>query len=174
MSGKGRVAGSKNKVRRLSDVQIERMVKKYREGASTTLIAQALSFNATTITRYLREAGIEIRPAGFRFGEDHHQWRGGRIVGSTGYIFRHITPEHTFFCMAVKKAGNHSYVLEHRLVMAESLGRPLEDHETVHHIDGNKENNDPGNLQLRSGRHGRGAAFRCADCGSCNITSVAL
>ena len=39
-----------------------------------------------------------------------------------------------------------SYV--HRLVMEEYLGRKLEDGEVVHHIDGNKINNDIENLEL--------------------------
>lgn len=37
---------------------------------------------------------------------------------------------------------------EHRLVMAQKLGRPLKTSEHVHHIDRNKANNDPANLML--------------------------
>lgn len=36
----------------------------------------------------------------------------------------------------------------HRLVMSEKLGRLLNSDEIVHHIDENKENNDPENLEL--------------------------
>jgi hypothetical protein len=39
-------------------------------------------------------------------------------------------------------------VLEHRLVMAEHLGRPLKPTEVVHHIDGNNLNNELSNLLL--------------------------
>lgn len=42
----------------------------------------------------------------------------------------------------------NNYVLEHRLVMAESLGRSLTPSEIVHHIDGDKTNNCITNLGL--------------------------
>lgn len=67
-----------------------------------------------------------------------------------------------------------SRVLEHRHVMAEHLGRPLTDDETVHHLDGDKANNALGNLQLRQGRHGKGARFVCRSCGSHDVEAVEL
>lgn len=44
----------------------------------------------------------------------------------------------------VKFMGRHL----HRVVMEEKIGRPLKPGEVVHHIDGNKRNNHPGNLEL--------------------------
>lgn len=58
-----------------------------------------------------------------------------------GYILRLVT-EHPY-------ANKRGYVHEHRLVMEQKLGRfliPRE--ELVHHIDGNRENNDIENLKL--------------------------
>jgi hypothetical protein len=39
-------------------------------------------------------------------------------------------------------------VLEHRHVMEQILGRPLDKHETVHHKDGQRQRNTPDNLEL--------------------------
>jgi hypothetical protein len=54
------------------------------------------------------------------------------------------------------------------------LGRLLTPSETVHHIDGDRLNNHPTNLQLRSGKHGNGVSRICGDCGSINVLSVEL
>lgn len=43
-----------------------------------------------------------------------------------------------------KFLGRH----EHRVVAEQKIGRPLKKGEVVHHIDGNKRNNDPDNLMI--------------------------
>lgn len=43
-----------------------------------------------------------------------------------------------------KTYGRHT----HRIVAEKILGRPLKEGEIVHHIDGNKRNNDPSNLMV--------------------------
>lgn len=69
---------------------------------------------------------------------------------SNGYILiqKSLVPEkhHWLF--------NWSFpVMEHRYIMSVKLNRPLYEDEIVHHIDGNRQNNDESNLELWSKSH---------------------
>lgn len=74
---------------------------------------------------------------------------GRRIDPSKGYIRVSpcaISPEDMPLYHAMRGTGTH--VLEHRLVMARMIGRPLTSAELVDHEDGDKLNNDPSNLRI--------------------------
>jgi hypothetical protein len=75
-----------------------------------------------------------------RQGARNNRWKGGRSVNQEGYVLVWF-PSHP-------DADPNGYILEHRLVMAQSLGRPLSSEEVVHHIDGDRSNNLIGNLKL--------------------------
>lgn len=175
MNRGGRKPGARNKHRRITEVQLKKLVRDYEAGKGTEELAVPLSVSASSVARWLREAGVAIRPPGFGKGKDHHAWSGGRHVDDNGYVKIWVPADAPFACMA-QKHGNAGggYAYEHRLVMAKQLGRSLEDYETVHHIDGNQQNNAPENLQLRQGRHSKGKVLRCAACGSHNILHVSL
>lgn len=68
-------------------------------------------------------------------------WKGGRSIASTGYVLIRVGVRHHL-------ADVRGYAYEHRLVAEKKLGRPLKPGEQVHHIDGNKQNNDPDNIEV--------------------------
>lgn len=121
--------------------------------------------------RIMQELGISIEEIKSRRleGENHHLWNGGRQITDQGYVLITIRSTDPYFCMRQDRKKNRGRILEHRYVMAQHLGRPLEVYESVHHIDGNRQNNDISNLQLRSSGHGIGQVCKCRNCGSTDI-----
>ncbi len=77
-----------------------------------------------------------------KLGPKHWNWTGGRFVTSSGYVSVYVGYGHP---MAQK---SKPHVLEHRLVMAEHLGRYLLPTESVHHRNGDKQDNRIENLEL--------------------------
>lgn len=86
-------------------------------------------------------------PSYGRRREQSPRWKGGRKVRKDGYVLV-VAPEgHPHPADRSKRTGI-AYILEHRLVMEQLLGRYLRPEEVVHHRDNNPSNNAPENLVL--------------------------
>lgn len=128
-------------------------------------VARKLGMGHITVRRVLLQEGVQLR----RQGVHNFNYGGEKILTKSGYLMVYCPPE--FSGMRGKKTHR---VFEHRLVMAQYLGRELEKYETVHHINSDRSDNRVSNLQLRIGKHGNGSAYECLNCGSFNIAPVAL
>jgi hypothetical protein len=161
---KPRSAGSKKKF--FSDENIKKICDLYKNGISQEKIAKKINVSQCLVSRILRSSGLN---KGVRSGADHPHWKGG-ILDFDGYNAELVSKSDPMYCMA----NSMGYVMQHRLVMARHLGRPLEKNETVHHINGIRKDNRIENLQLRHGKHGVNQCYECVNCGSRNIKAVLL
>lgn len=140
----------------------------YEGGLTQTQIGYKFGSSQIQISRILKAGGISSDKKAKR--ERHGQWKGGRYVNKDGYVF--VLGEDYPELSSMK--NSIGYISEHRLIVALSLGRPLERSETVHHINGNTSDNRIENLQLRQGQHGSGIVMQCACCGSYDVKKVKL
>ena len=121
-----------------------------KEQLSAQQVAKACNCNIGTILKWLGKFNIPKRgraeatklwfkrnDSSIR-GANHPRWKGGRKM-SGGYV-QIYKPEHPF--------ATNRYVMEHRIVMERKIGRTLHSWETVHHINGVKNDNRIRNLKL--------------------------
>ena len=149
-----------------SQDEIESIKNRVDSNESRYSIAKDLGIDRKTLTKILKTNGIEIKDDRRKRGKDNLNWSGGRIEAGGGYMKVFISDEIRGF---VPPSYKSRYILEHRLVMARHLGRPLASNESVHHINGNRSDNRIENLQLRRDKHGQGQVWYCNECGSNNI-----
>lgn len=76
-------------------------------------------------------------------GPMNARWNGGKWRHPDGYIGVAVPEGHH-----LRQA--HGYAFEHQLVAEEMLGRRLHDDEVVHHRNGKRDDNRPGNLEVKT------------------------
>lgn len=124
------------------------IARRYLAGESLTQLAKAFGKSDQGIRYRLRVAGVprrSIAEAGVlgwkrRTNRRSPVYNGGRVNRSDGYVMI-WAPDHP-------AAIGNGYVMEHRLVMEQMLGRRLARHEIVHHRNGDRADNRPENLEL--------------------------
>ncbi len=142
----------------LTETQIAEAIELYDGGQwHPRTLAERYGVSPQTVRDRLIEAGVKLKRRGFK-----------RVVDKGGYIKIWVDIENDPIGAAMIRKGTN-LIMEHRLVMARHIGRPLTDGETVHHKNGIRDDNRIENLQLRLGHHGRGVVMVCCDCGSRNV-----
>ncbi len=142
------------------------IIERYVSGESIPQISDATGIPRSTIRFRLKKAGVlRSRAEGVRIAAKQ-----GRLQSMKG-VKRVFTEEHKAAIreasrkrasknavgVSAKKSGYveftngpHKGKALHRVTAESVIGRKLERHEHVHHIDGDRSNNDPSNLQVLS------------------------
>lgn len=138
---------------KLSSVELSKLY--LEEKLSAQAIGKKHNCSYGSVISALRKCHIPLRTQRdalglvIRTGANNPSWKGGRYKDKQGYIHIRINKDSPCYSMA----SSNGYVAEHRLVMAQHLGRPLKSSEQVHHIDGRKDNNGILNLMLTDIHH---------------------
>ncbi len=122
------------------DRNAELVLQMNRECRSLAEMAKAVGTKGSEVKKFLRRHGETREFPKAVTGPRHYAWK-GRTTDADGYVLVHVKGH-------PRQRRHAPYIFEHRLVMEQHLGRPLERREVVHHKDGNKANNQIENLQL--------------------------
>nr|DAG38919.1 MAG TPA: terminase ATPase subunit [Caudoviricetes sp.] len=146
----GYVCGRKKKPFIPTQKEVQDIVSTYKAGYSSTQLGLRYNVCPNSILKVLKKNGVRIRPSVAVLAQMYRKTRGEREKRrrpgfkthpprstSAGYVVVYA-PDHP--------RAQHGYIWEHVLVVEKELGRYLGPDEVVHHIDRQKNNNDPANL----------------------------
>ena len=141
-----------HKVGRIGIANHGRLLVMIAEGKTAIEMGEILNVDAETVRKFARKRGLTIRPQPMAM-ENHPCWQGGTLLDKHGYRMRRVDRNgpYGYLIRAGRKDDARGYALEHRIVMHDKIGRRLTKKEVVHHMDGDKTNNDPENLFLFDG-----------------------
>ena len=117
--------------------------KYYEEKLTISEIAEECGVAITTISRWAAKFKIrKIKPYnGSHKGSQNPYWGGGRYRDNTsGYVWIN-KPDHP-------SRNKNGYVLEHRLIMENFIGRYLRSNEFIHHKNKTRDDNKIENLEI--------------------------
>lgn len=117
-----------------NDPLIKKMLDLYNQGLGAERVAKKLGIGRSVAEATLRRLRGGLRPRSFYKGEKSATYKGGYVDKQYGYKFI--------------STGKYTRIAEHRKVMEDHLGRKLEKHEQVHHINGDKLDNRLENLMI--------------------------
>lgn len=152
---------------RVTPGEAEVMAALYESGLSFNDVAREMHRSKGTVAAALRRLGVRRRPVYTR-GPENKLFGGMRKAATRGYFAAWVPPDDPMRAMS----NARGFIAEHRLVMAQHLGRPLMRQESVHHINGCKDDNRLENLELWHTAHPAGVRLRCCDCGSRRVETI--
>jgi hypothetical protein len=121
------------------DAELVRLYKE--EKLSSNAIAAKFGVDGSMVRRNLNRLGV-MRP----YRKSGNRQEVLTHYDGRGYILERVSLDDSLYVMV--KPRCRQFVLQHRLVMARHLGRPLESWEIVHHKNGIRDDNRIENLEI--------------------------